>query len=72
MKRKPHPFGNEYHTIADVETKIIFGVEIVETKKDAPTKDLYAKKCLKMKRLKLLLFVYVLQNQSEVTGGLLD
>ena len=44
VKRKPHPFGNEYHIIADVETKIIFGVEIVETKKDAPTEGPYAKK----------------------------
>ena len=32
IKRKPHPFGNEYHTIACCETHIIFYVEIVEGK----------------------------------------
>ena len=32
---KPHPFGNEYHTIADGLTNILFWVEIVQGK-DAP------------------------------------
>ncbi len=32
VERKPHPNGNEYHTIADVETKIIYRMEIVEGK----------------------------------------
>ena len=41
MKQKPHPFGNEYHTIADVDTKIILSVEIIETKKYSPTKGPY-------------------------------
>ena len=35
-KRKPHPFGNEYHTIACCDTHIIFFVELVEGK-DRPT-----------------------------------
>ena len=35
IKRKPHPFENEYHTIADTETGIIFFIEIVEGR-DAP------------------------------------
>ena len=34
MPRKPHPFGNEYHTIADVETTMIhvYRMECVEGK----------------------------------------
>ena len=35
IPRKPHPFGNEYHTIADGLTNILFWAEIVEGK-DAP------------------------------------
>ena len=35
IPRKPHPFGNEYHTIADGLNNILFWVEIVEGK-DAP------------------------------------
>ena len=35
VKRKPHPFGNEYHTIACCQTHIIFYIEIVEGK-DTP------------------------------------
>ena len=30
IDRKPHPFGNEYHTTADAETGILFFIEIVE------------------------------------------
>ena len=33
--RKPHPKGNEYHTIADGKSGILFGLEMVEGK-DAP------------------------------------
>ena len=33
--RKPHPFGNEYHSICDGITNIMYGIEIVEGK-DAP------------------------------------
>ena len=36
VKRKPHPFGNEYHTIACADTHIIFYIEIVEGK-DKPS-----------------------------------
>ena len=36
VKRKPHPFGNEYHTIACCLTHLIFYVELVEGK-DRPT-----------------------------------
>ena len=36
VKRKPHPFGNEYHTIACCQSHIIFHVEMVEGK-DRPT-----------------------------------
>lgn len=36
LPRKPHPFGNEYHTIACAVTHIIFQVELVEGK-DRPT-----------------------------------
>jgi hypothetical protein len=30
VPRKPHPFGNEYHSICCADTTIIYGVEIVE------------------------------------------
>ena len=36
VKRKPHPFGNEYHTIACCDTHIIFFIELVEGK-DKPS-----------------------------------
>ena len=36
IKRKPHPYGNEYHSIACAITHIIFAIELVETKKDRP------------------------------------
>ena len=36
VKRKPHPFGNEYHTIACCISHIIFYIEIVEGK-DKPS-----------------------------------
>ena len=32
MKRKPHPMGNEYHTAACADTKILYCVQIVEGK----------------------------------------
>ena len=32
VKRKPHPLGNEYHTTACCESKIIFCIELVEGK----------------------------------------
>ena len=32
IPRKPHPFGNEYHTIADVETTMTYRMECVEGK----------------------------------------
>jgi len=35
VQRKPHPYGNEYHTIADAASKIIYRVELMEGK-DAP------------------------------------
>ena len=59
VKRKPHSFGNENHIIADLETKMIFVVEIVKTNKGAPTEGPYATKLFEMKCLKLHLFVYV-------------
>ena len=30
VRRKPHPFVNEYHTIASDKSKVIYNVEIVE------------------------------------------
>jgi hypothetical protein len=36
VKRKPHPFGNEYHTAACCETKIIYFIELVEGKDRPP------------------------------------
>ncbi len=36
MKRKPHPFCNEYHTIACCLSKIIYPMELIETDKDRP------------------------------------
>jgi xylulokinase len=30
VPRKPTPLGNEYHTICDAETRILFGIELVE------------------------------------------
>lgn len=35
-KAQGYPFGNEYHTTADAETKILFHIEIVEGK-DQPS-----------------------------------
>ena len=32
VKRKPHHMGNEYHTAACADTKILYCVEIVEGK----------------------------------------
>ena len=32
VSRKPHPFGNNYHTIACAKYKVIYNVEIVEGK----------------------------------------
>ena len=32
MNQKPHTLGNEYHTTAYCETKIIFCVELIEGK----------------------------------------
>ena len=32
VPRKPHPFGNEYHTIVCGESKIIYQLELVEVK----------------------------------------
>ena len=32
LKRKPHPMGNEYHTVTCPDTKILYCVEIVEGK----------------------------------------
>ena len=32
VPRKPHPFRNEYHTIACAEYKFIYNVEVVEEK----------------------------------------
>jgi hypothetical protein len=34
--RKPKPFGNEYHTIADGLCSIVYGLELCEGKKDRP------------------------------------
>lgn len=42
IKRKPHPFGNEYHTIACCLSKIIFRIEMVETEKDRPKEGEYS------------------------------
>eukprot|EP00957_Ditylum_brightwellii_P012607 952889-Ditylum_brightwellii.AAC.1 len=30
--RKPHPYGNEYHTMCDGQSGIIYAVEIIEGK----------------------------------------
>ena len=32
MPRKPHPFGDEYHTIGCVFTGIVFDLEMIEEK----------------------------------------
>ena len=37
--RKPHPFGNEYHTICDALTNIMYGIELVEEKDSPPQRD---------------------------------
>ena len=36
VPRKPHPFGNEYHSICCAETMIMYGIEIVEGKDTPP------------------------------------
>ena len=41
VKRKPHPLGNEYHTTACCDTKIIIWIEIVEGK-DKPKEGEYS------------------------------
>ena len=41
VPRKPHPFGNEYHTIACCDTHIIFYIELVEGK-DRPSQGDYS------------------------------
>ncbi len=43
IKRKPHPYGNEYHTIACCMSKIIFRMELVETEKDRPKEGPHSK-----------------------------
>lgn len=43
VKRKPHPMGNEYHTAACADTKILYCVEIVEGK-DQPTEGPHSSK----------------------------
>lgn len=40
VKRKPHPLGNEYHTICDGETAILFKMELVEGKSRPPERPL--------------------------------
>ena len=37
--RKPHPKGNEYHTIADGKSGIPFGMELVEGKDEPPERE---------------------------------
>ena len=32
VPRKPHPFGNEYHTIVCAKSKVIYNIEITEGK----------------------------------------
>ena len=34
VKRKPHPFGNSYHTIACAVSHILFSAKLFETKKE--------------------------------------
>jgi len=46
VKQKPHPFGNEYHTAANRETRITFGLELVETNHDKLTEGPHARKLL--------------------------
>ena len=36
VPRKPHPFGNEYHTISCGESGILFDMELVEGKDQPP------------------------------------
>ena len=36
VPRKPHPFGNEYHSVCCGETSIMWGIEIVEGKDSPP------------------------------------
>ena len=43
--RKPHPKGNEYHTIADGKSGILFELELVEEKDEPP--EMYEKKKFK-------------------------
>jgi hypothetical protein len=38
VPRKPHPFGNEYHSICCAETMIMYGIEIVEGADTPPQK----------------------------------
>ncbi len=52
IKRKPHPFGNEYHTIVCCLSKIIFRMELVETEKDRPKEGPYTKPEFKDKMTK--------------------
>ena len=40
VARKPHPVGNEYHTIADSQSRVIFKIELVEGKDQPPERPL--------------------------------
>ena len=60
VPRKPHPFGNEYHTIADALTMIIWGIELVEGKDQPKDTEVVRKyevldKKLKSKTLPLMM-----------------
>ena len=41
LDNKPHPLGNEYHTIACCEMKIMFRMELVQ-RKDKPLEGAHA------------------------------
>ena len=60
VPRKPHLFGNEYHTVADALTTIIWGIELVEGK-DKPNEvlELFGKlgKRLGTKTLSLMMCI---------------
>ena len=62
VPRKPHPFGNEYHTIADALTMIIWGIELVEGK-DEPKEVVrkYDKECKKLKSKTLPLMMRIME-----------
>ena len=81
VPRKPHPFGNEYHSINDRQSTILFGLELMEGEDEPPEKlvdpnDAHGKTVGLLLRLREPLFstgkVVVLDSGFCVLCGLVE